>query len=173
MSRMLLVALMLALAGCGTSASDTSEPEGLAMTDPLTETVDTTPDFDTLTIDLGDERLTLRAGICNTFDNGTFRFALAEGVVGTTGRVTATVERFDTGAGYELVVAVEGQRDDGTEFSWYARSGLPVHRVTVSIFGSTIEGSAIFDSIGGPDAPGIKAEGHFAIRCQSIVDQAP
>lgn len=173
MKRSYALALLLVLASCGSSASSTgAEPEGLAMTSDRASTAES-PVVDVLALVVDGERFELRAGICNTFDDGTFRFALVEGPVGASGQATATLERFDAGTDVETIVAVEGTRDDGTDFSWYARSGLPVHDMRVSLFASSIDGTAVFDSIGGSDTPGRKAQGSFEIRCESDVGSAP
>ncbi len=168
-----LFALGLALAGCGTNASIGNEPEGLALTD-VDQNSDQNADQniasdeiadDVLVIEIAGEQFELTAGICNTYDDGTFRFALAEGPVGSVGRGTATVERFDTGVGHEVIIAFEGVRDDKSQIAWYARESLPVHAMTVSVFGSSLDGAAVFDSAGGSDTPGEKRDGTFAIRC--------
>lgn len=172
MKRSYTLALLLALASCGSTVSTGAEPEGLAMTNDPAVTAES-PAVDVLVLVVGGEHLELRAGICNTFDDGTFRFALAEGPVGASGIATATVERFDTGTEVETIVAVEGSRDDETTFSWYARSGLPVHDMRVSLFASTIDGTAVFDSVGGQDTPGLKAMGSFEIRCDSSLGSTP
>lgn len=160
-----LFALGLALAACGTNASVGSQPEGLAMTDEDPSSSSSQIADDTMVIEIEGERFELTAGICNTYDDGTFRFALAEGPVGSVGRGTATIERFETGFGHEVVFAFEGLRDDNSELAWYARGNVAVHEMTVSVFGSSLDGTATLDSIGGPDAPGEKVEGTFAIRC--------
>ncbi len=160
-----LFALGLALAGCGTSASIGSEPDGLALVDGDQSTPASQIAEDLMVIEIEGERFELTAGICNTYNDGTFRFSLAEGPVGSMGRGTATIERFDTGVGHEIIVAFEGLRDDNSEIAWYARGNIPVHEMTASVFGSALDGTAVFDSIGGENAPGNKAEGTFAIRC--------
>ncbi|MDW3176701.1 MAG: hypothetical protein R8J94_04855 [Acidimicrobiia bacterium] len=165
MKRSALLALGILLAACGDSAPIGSEPEGLAMAESDQNITSSQVAEDVMVIEIEGERFELDAGICNTYDDGTFRFALAEGPVDAVGRGTATIERFDTGVGHEIIVAFEGRREDDTEVAWYARGNVSVHELTVSIFGSALEGTAVFDSIGGPDAPGEKAEGAFAIRC--------
>lgn len=165
MKRSAIFALGILFASCGDGASIGSEPEGLAMAESDENIASSQVSEDVMVIEIKGERFELDAGICNTYDDGTFRFALAEGPVDTVGRGTATIERFDTGVGHEIIVAFEGLREDNSEVAWYARGNVSVHELTVSIFGSAVEGTAVFDSIGGPDAPGEKAEGTFAIRC--------
>jgi hypothetical protein len=165
MKRLAGFAVTLLLVGCSANGPSGSEPESLAMTDPGAEVASTQSTNDVMYFDIDGERFELNAGICDTYDNGTFHFALAEGRVENTGRATATIERFDTGAGYEMILALEGLLEDGTAVSWYAREGVVAHELTVSVIGSSIEGTAIFDSIGGPDTPGRDAAGSFAIRC--------
>jgi hypothetical protein len=160
MKRALAVAIALILGACA-GASDDSNPENLALAD---STMDSS-ELGILRLEIGGEPFTLAAGICNTFDNGTFRFALAEGPVETNGHATATIERFDTGSGHEMIVVLEGTRDDSSVVSWYARSSVAVHDVTVSVIGGSVDGSAVFDSVGGPDTSGEKARGDFSIRC--------
>lgn len=160
-----LFALGLALAGCGTSASIGSEPDGLALANGDQGTEASQVAVNLMVIEIEGERFELTAGICNTYNDGTFRFSLAEGPVGSVGRGTATIERFDTGVGHEIIVAFEGLRDDNSEIAWYARGNLPAHAMNASVFGNTLDGTAVFDSIGGEDTPGDKAEGTFAIRC--------
>lgn len=165
MKRLALLAVILLLAGCGANGTRGSEPESLAMADSETEVASRQTTSDIMYIEIDEEHFELSAGICNTYDDGTFRFALAEGPINDSGRATATIERFDTGTSYEMILALEGIRDDGTELSWYAREGIAAHELNVSIIGSSIEGTAIFDSIGGADTLGEKASGSFAIRC--------
>ncbi len=165
MKRSALFALGILLAACGNDGTIGSEPEGLAMAERDESISSSQVAEDVMVIEIEGERFELDAGICNTYDDGTFRFALAEGPVDEVGRGTATIERFDTGVGHEIIVAFEGLREDGSDVAWYARGNVSVHELTVSIFGSAVEGTAVFDSIGGPDAPGEKAAGTFEIRC--------
>lgn len=163
MKRSVLLCLALACASCAANAAENAQPESLAMTETATVTDAAVEDL--MVFEIAGERLELSAGICNTHDNGTFHFALAEGPLGETGRVTATIERFQSGIDQDIVIAIEGSRDDGSSLSWYARSSLPVHDLDIALFASALEGSAVFDSEGGDDAPGTKAPGTFAIRC--------
>jgi hypothetical protein len=158
-------AVTMLLVSCGADGTGGSEPESLAMTDSGAELASSQSASDVMYFEIDGERFELDAGICNTYDDDTFRFALAEGLLEDTGRTTATIERFDTGTGYEMILALEGLRDDDTGFTWYAREDIAVHELTVSIIGSSIEGMAIFDSIGGAGTPGRKAAGSFALRC--------
>ncbi len=164
MKRLAGFAVTMLLVGCGADRTNGSEPESLAMTDSGAELASSQSASDVMYFEIDGEHFELGAGICNTYEDGTFRFALAEGLVDT-GRATATIERFDTGTGYEMILALEGLRDDDTGFTWYAREDIAVHELTVSIIGSSIEGTAIFDSIGGAGTPGQKAAGSFALRC--------
>ncbi len=160
MKRALWVAIALILGACA-GASDDNSPETLALADSTTSSAE----LNVMNFDVRGEPFSLNAGICNTFGDGTFRFALAEGRVDTNGRATATIERFNTGSSYEMIVVLEGTRDDGSVVSWYARGSVAVHDLTVSVIGGFVQGSAIFDSVGGPDTPGEKARGDFSIRC--------
>lgn len=164
MKRALCVAIALILGACA-AASDDNSPETLALADSTTDSATDSMELNVAKFEVGGEPFSLNAGICNTFDNGTFRFALAEGRVETNGRATATIERFDTGSSHEMIVVLEGTRDDGSAVSWYARGSVAVHELTVSVIGGSVQGSAIFDSVGGPDTPGEKARGDFSIRC--------
>jgi hypothetical protein len=163
MKRALLVAIAVTLGACAAASDDA--PETLALADSTTTSPSNNTELNVMSFEVGGEAFTLSAGICNSFDDGTFRFALAEGPVETNGRATATIERFDTGSGHEMIVIMEGVRDDGSVVSWYARSSVAVHDLTVSVIGGSVEGSAIFDSVGGADTPGVKARGDFSIRC--------
>ena len=165
MKRLASVAVILLLAGCGADGTSGSEPESLAMTDSKPQVASSQPTSDVMYLEIDGERFELNAGICNTYDDGTFRFALAEGPMENSGRATATIERFDTGTGYEMVLAFEGHRDDQSRVTWFARDGIAAHELNMSIIGSSIEGTAVFDSIGGADTPGRKAAGTFSIRC--------
>lgn len=168
MKRSALLVLALCFASCGNGAELGTEPDSLAMRDSSSVSTAEGSENDLLVLVIDGERFELRAGICSTYENGTFRFALADGDVGEHSRVIATVERFDTGEGYDVHIAVEGDRDDGSTFSWYARSSLAVHDMSVSVFASALDGSARFDSIGGDNTPGTKAFGTFAIRCSGL-----
>ena len=163
MKRALFVAIAVIFGACA-AASDDGPPEGLALADTTT-TSTTNTERNVMRLEIGGELFTLSAGICDTYDNGTFQFALAEGPVESEGHMTATIERFDNGSTHEMIVVVEGTRDDSSTVSWYARGSVTAHDLTVSIIGASVEGSAIFDSVGGPDTPGDKAPGDFTIRC--------
>lgn|GEM_PF-1755895 len=160
-----LFALGLTLLGCGTDAPIGPEPDGVAMNVDEASNATVEVAADVMVFEINGEEFELTAGICNTYDDGSFHFALAEGPVGEVGRGTATIERFDTGSGYEIIVAFEGLRDDNSELGWYARGSVSVHELTVAVFGGSLEGAALFDSVGGPETPGDKARGTFAIRC--------
>jgi hypothetical protein len=163
MKRALLLAIALTLGACAAVSDDA--PETLSLADSTTTGPSNKAELNVMRFEVDGEAFPLSAGICNTFDDGTFRFALAEGPVETNGHATATIERFDTGSGYEMIVVMEGMRDDGSVVSWYARGSVDVHDLTVSVIGGSVEGSAIFDSVGGADTPGEKARGDFSIRC--------
>jgi hypothetical protein len=164
MKRALLVAIALILGACA-AASDDDAPETLALADSTTTSPTNSAELNVMRFEIRGEPFSLSAGICNTFDDGTFRFALAEGPVETNGHATATIERFDTGSSHEMIVVMEGTRDDSSVVSWYARGSVDVHDLTVSVIGGSVEGSAIFDSVGGAGTPGEKALGDFSIRC--------
>lgn len=166
MKRLALLWLALACASCGVGASQNPQPESLAMAESSVADGSARPDV--MVFEISGERLQLDAGICNTNEDGTFRFALAEGPLGDDGRVTATIERFESGVDQEIVIVIEGTRDDGTELSWYARSSLPVHDITIALFASALEGSAIFESERSDERGGQTAPGTFAIRCNDI-----
>jgi len=163
MTRALWVAIALILGACAAASDDA--PEALALADSTIDSTTEAAELNIMRLEIGGEEFTLSAGICNTFDDGTFRFALAEGPVETNGHATATIERFDTGSSYEMIVVIEGTRDDSSVVTWYARGSVALHDLTVSVIGGSVEGSALFDSVGGSDTPGEKARGDFAIRC--------
>lgn len=160
----MLLGLGLLLAACGGETVAGPEPEALAMADePVPVEVETGTDLMAFTI--GRQSFELTAGICNTYDDGTFKFALAEGTIDSGGHVTATIERFDTGVGFEMIIALEGAREDGTAVSWYAQDSVDAHNIASTVLGGTSEGTALFASAGGPEAAGVRADGSFAVSC--------
>lgn len=168
MKRAAALTLALVLASCGGSPSTSVQPETLAMADEseaFPDTAATLAETDLMVFEIAGERFELVSGICNTYEDGTFRFALGEGAVGSSGRVTATIERFNTGVGYELIVAFEGQRDDATALRWYARDDVAVHDVVVSVFGPSVSGSAQFTSSNESLPTTETVAGSFAITC--------
>ena len=162
--RRMLLGLCLFLAACGADPAAGPEPEALALVDEPAA-VDVAPGTDLMAFTIGRQSFELNAGICNTYDDGTFKFALAEGTIDSGGHVTATIERFDTGVGFEMIIALEGAREDGTAVSWYAQESIDVHNIASTVLGGTSEGTALFASDGGPEAAGVRADGSFAVSC--------
>lgn len=152
------------LAACSGETTAGQQPDALAMTDAApVGTVEAPTNVMRFTI--GRQPFELDAGICNTYEDGTFSFALAEGPFDSAGRVTATIERFDTGAGFDVIIALEGARSDGTAVSWYAQESIEVHNISSTVLGGTVEGTALFASVGGPEAAGVRADGSFTVSC--------
>ena len=116
---------------------------------------------------IGGEFFELKAGICNTYDDGTFRFALAEGTMADEGPVTATIERFDAGSGFNILLALEGLRADTTSVTWYAKDPTQFHQIDETVVGPEIRGTAIFTEV--EDAPPnvAAAAGAFSLRCEA------
>jgi hypothetical protein len=166
MRRLSIFALALALAGCGGEPSTSVQPETLSMTDPPPADHDESlQETDVMLLDIDGERFELFAGICNTYDDGTFRFALAEGRLDTNARTTATIERFDTGAGFKVVVALEEQQDEGGDVSWYASGDIAADQMSVSVFGPTITGTARFSPSGDDGLSPRSVDGRFSLSC--------
>ncbi|MFT7475838.1 MAG: hypothetical protein ACI81L_002780 [Verrucomicrobiales bacterium] len=163
MKRFLLAACGVLLAACGGGQSTGAQPESLALADSVDSS--SAAESNVMRFEIDGEPFELAAGICNTYEDGSFNFALAEGPLGTSGRVTATIERFDTGVGFELIVALEGLRDDASSVTWYAQEPVSVHELDATVFGGTVQGTAVFDTLGGPDTPGDKADGSFSVTC--------
>lgn len=164
MRRLSIIAL--ALAGCSGEPSASVQPETLAMTDPPPAAQDESPQHsDIMLLDVGGERFELFAGICNTYDDGTFRFALAEGFLDNDGRATATIERFDTGTGFRVDVTLEAHQADVVEASWYASGDIAAHHMNVSVFGPTIAGTARFSPSGDDPLPPRSVDGSFSLSC--------
>lgn len=164
--RRVFLSLALLLAACSGDATIGPEPDALALSDTAPEEiVEAVPLQNTMTFTIGRETFDLTAGICNSYDDGTFQFALGEGPLESAGRVTATIERFDAGDSFETIIALEGLRDDGTSVSWYAQESVFENNVIASVFGDEVTGSATFASDGGSTAAGVLADGTFSVAC--------
>ena len=155
MARVMLLLFALLAAGCASGAGPA--PESLALAEPQ--------EVNVMRFNIDGESFELQAGICNTYDDGTFRFSLAEGTVEETGRVTATIERFDSGSSFDVLLALEGVREDGSPVTWYAKDPLEIHQIAETVSGGYIRGTAVFDSVGGDNPTGMRANGDFSIRC--------
>jgi len=155
-ARLSVLVFCILLAGCAAESSTESAPAALASAQPS---------VNTMHFEIGGETFELDAGICNTTDEGVFQFALAEARLDNDGSVTATIELFDTGSSLNTLIALEGTRDDGSPVSWYAVDPHAIYDISPIIIGPSITGTANFDSIGGPEAPGESASGTFSITC--------
>lgn len=156
-SRAPFLALLLLATGCSLAGSNAAEPppEAIASAEPITSE---------LLVEIDGESFVLRAAICNTYDDGTFQFALAEGSLGE-GNVAATIERFDNDGIFHVLIALEGTRGDGSQVSWYAADPHDVYEIESITLGPSLQGTAVFDSIGGAAAPGLRASGSFSVTC--------
>jgi len=155
MARVMLLLFALLAAGCASGTGPA--PEGLALADPQ--------EVNVMRFTVEGESFELQAGICNTYDDGTFRFSLAEGTVEGAGRVTATIERFSSDAGFDILLALEGVREDGSPVTWYAKDPLEIHQIAETVNGGYIRGTAVFDSVGSDNPTGLRANGDFSVRC--------
>lgn len=145
--------------------TESSAPDALAFDEPPASEPAARPTYE-MGFEIGGERFTLQAGICNTYDDETFKFALGEGEFPTGGHVTATIERFYTGVDYEIILALEGIRPDDTTVSWYAQGPIREHEISAVVLGGSIEGSATFDASGGDPPNGMQAPGSFWVSCE-------
>jgi len=164
MRRVAGVAFLMFLTACGgTAATESTAPDAIAFEESA-GAADPEP-WNEMGFEIGDEAFTLHAGICNVYADETFKFALAEGDLDDGGRVTATIERFYTGVDYEIIVALEGIRADDARVSWYAQDPIREHEISAVVLGGSIEGSAMFDTMGGNPPQGERASGSFWVRC--------
>ncbi len=163
------LAVLLAASSCGTEG--TNEPVALAFADaneaaqnlsladaPVVET-------NLMRLSIGGERFELQAGICNTYGDGTFQFALAEGELADGGTVTATIERFDSGSSFDVALALEGLRADASSVTWYAKDQSTVHQINETIVGPEIRGTALFTPIEDDSTAAAATPGEFSLRC--------
>jgi len=160
----MLLIFALLLAACSSDASLGAQPDALALADEIAATEAVAGPME-MSLLVGQQSFALSTAICNTYDDDTFKFALAEGTVDGGGQVAATIERFDNGVGFEMIIALEGVRDDGIDVSWHAQDSIPVHEINSTLVGTSVHGTALFASIGGPEAAGILANGSFAVSC--------
>lgn len=171
MRRGLFASLLMLLAATGCATESTEEPVALALADTSDGAANVSladgpvVDTDVMRFSVDGEYFELRAGICNSYDDGTFQFALAEGELVDGGTVTATIERFDSGSSFDIIVALEGLRADTSSVTWYAKDQLAIHQINETIVGPEIRGSAVFTPI--EDDPGGvgAAPGEFSLRC--------
>jgi len=162
-----LLFVFFGLSAC--SNGDSAAPDALAFADqPETPSVslalDPVQDTNIMRFAINGERFELTAGICNTYDDGTFRFSLAQGELDDGGSVTATIERFDTGTSFDVLIALEGLRANTTSVTWYAEDPAAIHDMRATVIGPEIRGTALFteveDVLSGNTAPG-----EFSLRC--------
>lgn len=173
MRRGLFAAFLMLLAATGCATESTDEPVALALADTTDGTANVSladgpvDDTDVMRFSVDGEFFELQAGICNTYDDGTFQFALAEGELMDGGSVTATIERFDSGASFDIILALEGLRADTSSVTWYAKDQIAIHQINETIVGPEIRGTAVFTRTEDDPTGADTAPGEFSLRCSS------
>lgn len=157
--------LLISVLATACSGSEIGEPpSGLASVEGV-ETAGPDGETNVMRFTIDGEPFELSAAICNTAENGAFQFALAQGELEDAGTVTATIERFPSEGSHDILIALEGLRGDGSSVTWYAQDPLALHEIDVTVLDGYISGTAIFDSVGGPNPTGARASGSFSVRC--------